>query len=210
MDSFPAIAAQRRAVADLLDGLTDEQWRTRTLCDAWTVHDMAAHLCTPWEASIWRFGIAMLRVGFDVDRASEAVVARIAERPSSELVGILRANADSRWTPPGSDWHAPLTDNFVHALDICVPLGLDAPGDPAQWPLILEFLVSEKARKGFVAGELPPLRIVATDVGWAFGDGPEVEATAPALALAILRRQALLDQLTGEGALQLAAWASTS
>ena len=34
---------------------------------------------------------------------------------------------------PGSDWHAPLTDTYVHAADICVPLGLPAPADPAQW-----------------------------------------------------------------------------
>lgn len=210
MDPFAPIAAQRRAVADLLDGLTPEQWAVRSLCDAWTVHDLAAHLCTPWEASLWRFGTAMVTVGFDFDRASQKVVARIAERPSPELVAILRENADSRWTPPGSDWHAPLTDNYVHALDICVPLGLEAPADPAQWPVILDFLVSRSARRGFVAGELPGLRFVATDVGWSAGDGPEVHGPAAALALAMLRRPALADRLTGEGAPTLAGWAAGS
>jgi uncharacterized protein (TIGR03083 family) len=39
-----AIDAQRLSLADLLDDLSAEQWRTPSLCEGWTVRDVAAHL----------------------------------------------------------------------------------------------------------------------------------------------------------------------
>ena len=42
-DVFPLIAVQRRAVADLLDSLSAEEWLTPTLCEGWRVQELAAH-----------------------------------------------------------------------------------------------------------------------------------------------------------------------
>lgn len=38
------IADERRWLVDVLAHLTDEQWQARTLCEGWTVEDLAAHL----------------------------------------------------------------------------------------------------------------------------------------------------------------------
>ena len=47
MDEFAQIAQERTMLADVLDGLTEDQWQTQSLCSAWTVHDVAAHLLMP-------------------------------------------------------------------------------------------------------------------------------------------------------------------
>ncbi|MGV7637339.1 maleylpyruvate isomerase family mycothiol-dependent enzyme, partial [Mycobacterium kansasii] len=42
--AWRVIAAQRVAIADLLDGLTPEQWAAPSLCAGWAVNDVAGHL----------------------------------------------------------------------------------------------------------------------------------------------------------------------
>lgn len=37
-------AANRVLAADMFAGLDDEQWRTPSLCEGWTVREVAAHL----------------------------------------------------------------------------------------------------------------------------------------------------------------------
>ena len=39
---WEVVATQRRGLADLLDGLSDEQWQHPSLCRGWTVRDVAA------------------------------------------------------------------------------------------------------------------------------------------------------------------------
>jgi uncharacterized protein (TIGR03083 family) len=210
MDPFAPIAAQRLALAGVLDGLTDEQWGTQSLCHAWTVHDLTAHLVLPFETTMPRFAFAMVKSLGNFDKASEALTAKVALAPSTELVAKLRENAPSHFTPPGQDWHAPLTDTYVHTQDICIPLGIEAPADPAQWPVILDFLMSKKARGPFVGCPLPAVRFSATDVRWSAGEGPEVSGPAAALVTTLVGRTAIADRLGGPGAATLAAWAAGS
>ena len=35
---------ERLSLADFLDGLDEHEWRMDSLCQGWTVHDVAAHL----------------------------------------------------------------------------------------------------------------------------------------------------------------------
>jgi hypothetical protein len=43
------------------------------------------------------------------------------------------------------------------------------------------------------------LHLVATDVDWSHGDGPEVRGPGEAILLALTGRTVVLDELTGEG-----------
>ena len=210
MDHFEAIAAQRRALADVLEGLTPEQWETQSLCDAWTVHQLAGHIVVPFEVSLPRVMLEMAKALGNFSKANAALAVRAAEASPEQLVATIRANADSHFTPPGHDWHAPLTDTYVHTQDACIPLGIEAPADATQWPLILDFLLTRKARGAFVGRDLPAVRFVATDVEWSAGDGPEVSGPAAALTTTILGRSALADRLGGPGATSLRAWAAGS
>jgi len=42
--SWRVIEQQRLAIADLLDGLSAEQWESPSLCAGWRVRDVAAHV----------------------------------------------------------------------------------------------------------------------------------------------------------------------
>ena len=49
------------------------------------------------------------------------------------------------------------------------------------------------------------LRLVATDIEWEHGEGPEVRGTGEALLMTVCGRARLLDELTGEGVARLRA-----
>jgi uncharacterized protein (TIGR03083 family) len=100
VDYFPVVAAERRAVADMLDGLSPQQWDTQSLCAGWTVRHVAAHLTVVLTHGMRTFLLAAIRAGGNLDRADRIVVAREATRPIPDIVGDLRANVDSRFTPP--------------------------------------------------------------------------------------------------------------
>lgn len=91
------------------------------------------------------------------------------------------------------------SDVLIHGEDLRVPLGITDTGAPARWIPTLDFLVSRRARRGFVPGGCPALTYAATDGAWTHGSGPRVEAPAAALALALTRRTPRLDELVGPG-----------
>ncbi|MCL3818152.1 maleylpyruvate isomerase family mycothiol-dependent enzyme [Aeromicrobium wangtongii] len=204
--AWSTLAAERRAFADLLDGLEPEQWAAQSLCDAWTVREVAAHMMVGPAGSMGGFLVAMVRARGRFAVANRLLAARRAERPTRALAEDFRRLADSRFTPPGLDWHAPLTDFLVHRLDVTVPLGLLAGPAPAAWEESLEFLVGKQAERSFVGRAVPPLGYRATDVDWAHGDGHVVSGPAEVLALALTGRPHRLDELSGVGADALRQW----
>ena len=60
-DVFRRTAANRRRAADLLAGLSPEQWRTPSLCAGWTIRELAGHLLMPMETSIPAFLVELVR-----------------------------------------------------------------------------------------------------------------------------------------------------
>ena len=52
---FAAVAAQRRQIATLIDGLDDAQLATPSLCVGWDVKTVAAHLVSVFADSFWVF-----------------------------------------------------------------------------------------------------------------------------------------------------------
>jgi uncharacterized protein (TIGR03083 family) len=205
--AWTTIAAERLALADLLETLTPEQWATPSLCAGWTVRHVAAHLMAGPTGSTTGFLRAMVRARGSFDRANHSLAEDRARLPTDTLVADIRAHAGSRFTPPTMDWHAPLTDLLVHRLDITVPLGLDTgrPVDP--WADALGLLVSRRAAPGFLPRGLPELTYAATDLDWSRGSGPRVEAPVEALALAITRRPVRLEAVAGPGSEALRSWA---
>ncbi|MDF9716318.1 maleylpyruvate isomerase family mycothiol-dependent enzyme [Nocardioides sp. ChNu-153] len=199
MDTFAAIADERRALAALLTGLTPAQAATPSLCDRWTVHDVAAHLVVPLEVGLGGFARAMIVARGSFHRANVRLAHEQARRPLAELAGVLRAKADSRFTPPGHGPEAPLTDLLVHGLDVRWPLGLARDVPAERLTATLNFLASSRDRSFVPRGALDGLRFEADDVDWAHGSGPVVRGRAEALLLAITGRAAALEHLAGDG-----------
>jgi uncharacterized protein (TIGR03083 family) len=205
--AWTTIAAERRALADLLETLTPEQWATPSLCRGWTVRHVAAHLMTGPTGTAAGFLRAMVRARGSFARANTLLTDARAERSTTVLVADLREHAGNRFTPPTMDWHAPLTDLLVHRLDITVPLGIDHGRPLTPWADALDFLTSARATRGFLPRGLPDLTYAATDLDHTRGNGPRVEGPVEALALAITRRPARLDELGGPGSDELRNWA---
>lgn len=202
-DVFAMIAVERRRTADLLDGLSDDQWNTPSLCNGWRVREVVAHLSMPFTVSIPRLAIKMIAARGSFDTVADRF-ARADARSNAELVAILRSNAEDRFTPPGFGPEAPLTDIVVHSQDICEPLGIVRAIDDEPAAVILDMLASPKASRGFVRKDLlDGLRLTATDTGWTHGEGAEVSGTAASLIMTISGRRVAEDQLSGGGAAML-------
>lgn len=102
MDPWPMTEADRRTLADYLAELSDDEWDTPSLCADWTAEQVVAHMLVIPTVSKPTIFFNFLRSGFDVDRFSARMVARITgEKRRGELAAALRDAAGSRSTPPG-------------------------------------------------------------------------------------------------------------
>ena len=198
---FELTADNRRLAADMFEALSEDQWTVPSLCAEWTVRDIAAHLVMPFEVSFARFLLALVRERGNGDRVADKATRELAHRSTTELVDLLRRNADRRFSPPGVGPGGQLTDTCVHLRDAARPLGLEVSPPLRAWRLALDHIVGPKGRYGFAPrSRIADLAFVATDQDWRHGAGPEVVGTSEALAMAATGRTAALDDLTGDGA----------
>ena len=199
-ETFAMVASARRRLADDLDRMTDTQWTTDSLCAGWQVRDVVAHLVWPTETPLPKMLLKAASKGFNFDKLSDET-ARADERNHQQLAAALRANANSRFKPPGLGPDGPLTDVVVHGLDIRWPLALEREIPEVHARIVLDFLLSPKAAKGFTRrGTADGLRFEASDIEWSTGSGETVRGSAAALMLSLAGRRAGLDQLVGDGA----------
>ncbi|GAA3336872.1 maleylpyruvate isomerase family mycothiol-dependent enzyme [Amorphoplanes nipponensis] len=202
---YARTTGNRLMIADFLDTLDDEQWRARTLCAGWTVHDLAAHLVQPMLVGFGRFFLAALRHRGDTDRTVDHLTRRLARRPRRELTALLRQHAGDRVNPPRIGPLGPFTDTCVHLRDIARPLGLAADVPIEHWRVLLEYLTSPAVASTLVTpGRLDGLKLVATDTDWQGGSGTVVTGPAEALVMAACGRAAALADLSGPGRPSLA------
>jgi uncharacterized protein (TIGR03083 family) len=188
------IDAERADLADVLAGLTPEQWATPSLCDGWTVRDDAVQL-THSAANWSRLVFEVARSGF---RFNDAVAraARADARTPDEVVATLHGMVGGRRRPPGIAVADPLVDVLVHGQDIVRPLGLERsmPVDAAVvagrrvWEMGFPF----RARTRFAGVEL-----VADDADFHVGSGARVTGPMSELLLVLAGRQAGLAALSG-------------
>ncbi len=198
---WQAITGQRIELADLLDGLTDEQWEAPSLCAGWRVRDVAAHLAmTSRPPGLAAILAGTVRAGGSIDRFNrDAAVRYAAARPAAALAAELRERAGSHRIPAVTDHRNILVDVLVHGQDMAVPLGLDRPVPPGPgraaadrvWSMGWPFRARRRMR-GF--------RLTATDTDWSAGSGAEVRAPLAALLLLLTARPAAFDRLEGAGA----------
>lgn len=198
-----AVAAERLRLADHVAGLTDEQWRTPSLCSAWTVRDVVAHLTTTTRITVPGLLVAAVRARGDFDRMEIALAAaRAAAHTTAELVGQLRESADSTRRFPGSAPLDPLMDLVIHAQDVARPLGTTYVSPPE----VVAAALAHVAVNRFMGAprRLAGVRLVSADTGWTLGAGPEVRGPDIDLLLVASGRAAGLDALDGPGLALLA------
>jgi len=193
------IVAERRHMADLFDGLTEEQLSRQSLCEAWTMHEIAAHLATYLRFGQLKILACMLAYAGDFAPGNQKLARWYARRSTADLVESLRRNAGSRTTPPRSGYDPILADLVLHDLDVRIPLGItrDIPEDRLA---VTFHLLANVLSPGYAVGtRLHDLRFETTDTGWASGAGPVVRGPAVAVVMAMSGRTAAWADLAGDG-----------
>ncbi|WP_202966164.1 maleylpyruvate isomerase family mycothiol-dependent enzyme [Streptomonospora alba] len=197
-----AMAMRERAeFADLLDSLPPERWDAPSLCESWSVRDVVAHVISYDELGWPRTLLRLLRAGFSPDKANAIGVAEYSRSPA-ELVRIMRAYERPRGLTALRGGMIALVDGMIHQQDIRRPLGLprDIPHDRLRTALGLAL----QAPPIGAAKRARGLTLVATDLDWTNGSGPEVRGTGEAVLMAIAGRADAASELAGPGCRLLA------
>src|ERR1043165_143384 len=122
-DVWTAIDDQRRRLIELLEDLSDREWCEPSLCQGWTVRDVAAHVAlqnTTW-AAMPRGVVDMARFG-GMNGAIQAMACRHAASPTDQIIGEIRERIGV-WRPlPTVTYRDTLIDYLVHTQDIAIPL----------------------------------------------------------------------------------------
>jgi uncharacterized protein (TIGR03083 family) len=199
-----AVSAERHRLADSVADLTAEQWATPSLCAAWTVRDVVAHLTVTTRVTVPRLLRGAVRAGGSFDRlAIDLAAERAVAHTPAELVAQLRESAASTRRMPGSSPMDPLMDLVVHAQDVARPLGRRHVSPPDVVAASLAYVATNR----FMGGpqRLAGVQLVSTDTGWTHGDGAELRGPDIDLLMVAAGRRAGLDALEGPGAEVLAA-----
>ena len=207
-DLKPLIRTERRALIELLEGLTPEQWDTQSLCDRWTVKAVAAHLAYAPVMSPLRTATEMLRAGGNINRMIGDSARRDSKRKVAEILQQLRDNVETDAQPMGMPRAAGLADAVVHQLDIRRPLGLPRSVPVEAFAPVADFFAGTGFPGSLVVGgnvrrRISGLRLVADDADWSHGEGPEVHASREALLLMLSGRAVPGEELSGPGAAKL-------
>lgn len=190
------IAAERRELADLLDGLRDERWDEPSLCAGWRVREVAAHMSTGFRYAVPTTLVELAKARGRLHRMTDRVARRdAAAHSTTRLAAFLRDNAYHPWTPPVGGLAAALGHDVVHGLDITVALGMDRRVPEDRLRVLLDGIRPRSLR--FFGADIDGVRLCADDLDWAFGHGEPVHGTAQDLLLVAFGRKLPAGRLRG-------------
>jgi uncharacterized protein (TIGR03083 family) len=191
MELYTALDTARADFADLLAGLTPEQWEQPSLCAGWRVREVAAHVALTTAPLLTQVS-ALLRSGLRFDHMIDSTARANAVKPPEQLVEEVRALVGARRRPPGTDPVDPLNDVLVHTQDVARPLGVTVPIDPAAAALSAD-LVWKRTFPFRAQARVPGRELIATDVEWRRGAGEPMEAPISELLLILTGRVVRVD-----------------
>ena len=197
--------AHREGFIETLEALSPDEWLRPSLCAEWRVVDVAAHLAWAPVLGAGAGAVAMARYGFSMNRMIARSAIEWSSRGREAILDQLRDNARSGARPVGMPPVAALADAVVHGLDVRRPLGLPGQVPPASLAPLADFTLGTPWPMNAVVGgsarrRVAGVRLVATDVAWAHGEGPEVRGSAEALLLLLFGRRPGPGELSGPGA----------
>ncbi|WP_404958396.1 maleylpyruvate isomerase family mycothiol-dependent enzyme [Streptomyces sp. 147326] len=196
-DVKAAIAAERRELAALLDGLSAEEWEAPSLCGGWRVREVAAHMTMGFRYSLSKTAWELIRARGSLHRMTDRCAHKDAAAHSTrELTAFLGDNADHPWRPPVGGIESALGHDVIHGLDITVALGL---GRRVPEDRVRILLGTVNARTvAFFGADLSGIELRADDLDWSFGTGTPLSGAAQDLLLLAYGRRLPPGHLRGE------------
>jgi uncharacterized protein (TIGR03083 family) len=189
--------AEREELFELVQQLGPEEWRAASLCAGWSVHDVVAHVISYDELGPRQLVARFARGRLGVDRTNAVGLREYGTRTSAELVELLGAHLTPTGLTAGMGGAIALTDGLIHQQDIRRPLGRPRTIPADRLLPALRTALFAPVLRGVVRAR--DVRLVATDLDWSFGRGPEVHGTAEVLLMAVAGRTAVADELSGPG-----------
>ena len=195
--TWTLIHSERQALLADLEKLTPEQWATPSLCPGWTVHQVLGHIVALTTQTPLSFGGKFLASGFRFEKMAAKDVARNSAGTPAETLAAFRAHLEDTTAPPGpvDSW---VGEIVVHGADIRRPLGLHYAPPTSTSVRAADFYRGSNVLIG-AKDRIQGLRLVARDVEWAAGEGPEVEGDILPLVVAMTGRADALEDLSGPG-----------
>ena len=200
------------ALADRLGRLSPEHWDADSRCDGWKVRHVLGHLVhltEGYQGQDEAMVVARSANGGRRRRPGDMHVAfsirakELGRTPAAELVERLRRAAGSRYNGLPA---VALSEILIHGDDMLQPLGMRGgvrvesavPAlDLMRWVnrLVPGFAFGGHRHRG--------VRLVADDVDWSAGHGPEARGAALDLLALLANRNQAMTALTGAGAVKL-------
>jgi uncharacterized protein (TIGR03083 family) len=197
-DLMPLAEEERADLLALLRELSPAQWDAQSLCANWRVRDVATHAVSYDELSKAATVTAFLRGGLRTGKVNEIALSRYRGLDPDGIIDLVARNQRPSGLPSGFKGGIALTDGTIHHQDIRRALGM--PRTIPEHRLIPVLTFSLGAPTLPSRGNAKGLTLVATDVDWTAGDGPEVTGAGEALLMAVAGREQALGDLSGEGA----------
>lgn len=194
---WAAAHAERATLADDLAGLDDAQWALPSLCQAWSIEKVVAHLTAAASVGPLRWFASVLGARFDFDVHNDRRLAEHLGTTPAQTLRQFRNVVSSTTSAPGptAAW---LGEVVVHSEDVRRPLGIiravpiEVATAVAKFYARRDFAVPSRSR-------IAHLRVEATDSSFAIGDGPLIQGTTLALTMVMAGRGTYCDELTGPG-----------
>ncbi len=190
------IDSQRWALCDLLAGLNEEQWQQPSLCDGWSVRDVAAHL-TFAQASLGDMFVPLIKAGF----RTNVMIGRTAVTSPlnhEEIISTLRGFRGTRRRVAVVSEKEPLLDILVHSQDIAVPLGIDHPMPADAAKVALDRVLQLNRRPAMrLRRPLRGVRLIASDTDWSHGEGESIKGPIRWLLMYAAGREIASRHLSG-------------
>jgi uncharacterized protein (TIGR03083 family) len=161
------------------------------------VREVVAHLLSYDELGtrglITRFAKARLLP----DRANAVGVADYSNYEPESLLALLNTNLSPRGLPAAFGARIALVDGLIHHQDIRRPLGMARIIPPERLRAALPFALIAPPIGAF--RRVRGLRLVAIDLDWTSGRGPEVRGPGEALLMGVAGRHIAAAELSGPG-----------
>lgn len=198
------VAEYRCRVADDLEALAPEQWDSPSWCKGWRVRDVLGHLVHNAEASRVSMVRDMTRHPIRPDRGLDLIARQLGDEPVPTLAQRLRKARLGGVRVIGFPVGMGLGDVVVHGNDALRPVGLEFEVHPVDAVSVLD---AYRRVGGLVFHTRPHrnVRLVATDVEWSCGNGPDVTGRAIDIIMLMANRRQVLGLLSGPGVTDLAA-----
>ncbi len=196
-NQWPLIRGERVSLIADLENVTDTKWAMQSLCSAWTVRDVLAHMTTTAKMTPGRFFGRLAGSGFRFNAMNDKGVREEQGATPADALAGFKSVLDRTTSPPGP-LDAMVAEIVIHSQDIRRPLGIAHTFQPEALTLVGNFVTRGNLLLGGKRRSTG-LLLIASDVDWTHGSGQEVKGPLSSIILALTGRKAGLADLTGDG-----------